>query len=80
MPNLTATQAKRNFGKMLGDVQRDPVFISKDGQQVAVLLSWDAFRRVIGRDRKTISRPDLDKLLQASIERHSSVYEALEEL
>jgi prevent-host-death family protein len=80
MPNVTASEAGRHFGKMLREAQRDPVFISKGGEQTAVLLSFDAFRRILAMDRSTGVRPIVEKLLQESIQRHGDVYAALAKL
>jgi hypothetical protein len=65
---------------MLRDAKSDPVFISKDGKQAAVLLSFDAFRRILKLDRKTGVRPIVKKLLKQSIETHGVVYRALSKL
>ena len=80
MPNITATQARRQFGKLLDDVRDDPVFVSRNGELSAVVLSWEAFKRVIDRTAVDTPRPDIDALLRTAIERHAEVFKALAKL
>lgn len=80
MPNITASEAKRHFGKMLDDAQRDPVFISKDGELAAVVLSWDAFKRVVDRNSPRGVRPIIEELLPKTIDRYGDVFKALSKL
>ena len=75
--NVTATEARRHFGRMLKDAQSDPVFISKDGRVTAVMLSFDALKRLADRSSKRGVRPEVEKLLQDSIKRHDALYKAL---
>lgn len=39
MKIMTAADAKRHFGKLLDDCQREPVLVSKNGRPVAVMVS-----------------------------------------
>jgi PHD/YefM family antitoxin component YafN of YafNO toxin-antitoxin module len=80
MPNLTATEAKKHFGKMLDDAKRDPVFIWRDGKLSHVVVSWDAFKRVIDRNQPEGVRPIVEELLAKSIEKHHNLYVALSKL
>lgn len=39
MKTMTAADAKRHFGKLLDECQREPVLVSKNGRPVAVMVS-----------------------------------------
>jgi hypothetical protein len=80
MPNLTAEEAKEHFDRMLDDAQRDPIFISKEGEIAAVVLSWDAFKRVVVQHQPPGGRPIVEQLLANSIERHRDLFVALSKL
>ena len=41
--DVSASQAKTNFGQLLERVQREPLTITKKGRPVAVLMSMDEF-------------------------------------
>ena len=52
MESLTANQAKTNFGSLLLKAQVEPVQISKNGRQVAVVMSaeqYDALNKALIR-------------------------------
>lgn len=74
MKTLNATQAKNQFGQLLDDAQAEPVVISKNGRDVAVLVSQAEFERMT--DSNPV-RPMIKELHRRSIERRRSVYEAL---
>ena len=80
MPNVSATQARRHFGKMLSYAKRDPVFVFKDGKLEAVVLSWDAFKNVVDQNKPKGVRSIIEDLLSKSIERYRSVFVALSKL
>ena len=80
IPNVTATEARRHFGKVLTDAKSDPVFVFKDGDLEAVVLSWDAFKRVVDRNNPQGVRPFIEELLPKMIERYRSVFVALSKL
>ncbi|HEX2792486.1 MAG TPA: type II toxin-antitoxin system Phd/YefM family antitoxin [Candidatus Paceibacterota bacterium] len=42
---FAAREAKNRFGELLDSAQRSPVRITKNGRQVAVLLSSEEYRR-----------------------------------
>ena len=46
MSSMTAGDAKRSFGVLLDRAQREPVTITKNGREVAVLLSKEDFERL----------------------------------
>jgi prevent-host-death family protein len=45
MPAVTATEAKNRLGRVLRQAAREPVTIEKSGAPVAVVLSYEVFRR-----------------------------------
>lgn len=51
---FTAKEAKNNFGRLLGEAQRIPVAIKKNGRKVAYVISeadyshYEDFERVLG--------------------------------
>ena len=76
MPNITTEYASDNFAKVVEDAQHDPIFISKDGEIAVVMLSWDAFRRVVTRDRPKGVRPAVERALTEMIEGYGDVFRA----
>lgn len=46
MTSMTAGDAKRSFGVLLDRAQREPVTITKNGREVAVLVSKEDFERL----------------------------------
>ena len=40
---FTAKEAKNNFGRLLDEARRVPVFIKKNGRQVAVVMSSEEY-------------------------------------
>jgi antitoxin Phd len=45
---MTAKEAKQSFGRLLDTAQREPVAITKNGREVAVLLSKEDYERLEG--------------------------------
>ena len=43
MNTFTAKEAKNNFGRLLDEARRVPVFIKKNGRQVAVMMSAEEY-------------------------------------
>lgn len=46
MKTETATHAKMHFGKVLENALKEPVVIEKSGRNVAVLISYDEYKRL----------------------------------
>ena len=46
MLTLNANEAKTNFGKMLLQVQSEPIIIKKHGNPVAVVISYEQYSRL----------------------------------
>jgi len=43
---FTAKEAKNNFGRLLDEARRFPVFVKKNGRQVAVVMSSEEYEFV----------------------------------
>lgn len=46
MHTLTANDAKRNFGELLLSAQREPIIISKNSKNTAVVMSFKDFEEL----------------------------------
>lgn len=46
MKSLTASEAKNRFGMLLDWARHEPVLIEKQGRQVAVILSLEAYQQL----------------------------------
>jgi prevent-host-death family protein len=46
MKSITAKEAKTNFGQLLDTAIREPVSITRNGRQVAVVLSLQDYQRL----------------------------------
>lgn len=76
MRRVTADAATLEFDDILDAVQHDPIEITRDGQAVAVMVSPEALRRLIGH-KAGAPRAEIDRLMRESLARHGRVYEAL---
>ena len=77
MVEISATDAKNKFGEVLEMVRKEPVRIQKNGRDVAVMLSVEEYAALKQSAGATKVRPMVDSLLERSIERRKSLYEAL---
>ena len=80
MRKMAVTEARRRFGQLLQLAQTEPVTIQMNGRDVAVVVSPEAYLRLTKGAPVPGVRPRIEQLLQESIERHRSVYEALAKL
>jgi len=48
MKTLTITEARKRFGAMLDFVRREPVLITRKNRKGAVIMSAEAYNRMIG--------------------------------
>jgi prevent-host-death family protein len=76
-PTMTATDAKNRFGELLDMARKEPVFVQKNGRTVAVMISPEDYRRLVEGSAVPKVRPLVEELLEKSIERRRSLYEAL---
>lgn len=72
--HVTATEAKNKFGELLETVNAHPVFIQKNGRDVAVLISKADYE---AGNSKAAKKALIKKLHEESIERYHDVYEVL---
>jgi len=77
MTAMTATDAKNRFGQLLEMAQAGPVRIQKNGRDVAVVLSPEEYAQLKERASASGARPELKTLLERSMDRRRSLYEAL---
>ncbi len=46
MKDATATDIKNRFGEFLDESRSEPVVVNRNGRKVAVLMSWDEYKRL----------------------------------
>jgi prevent-host-death family protein len=80
MASMTATAAKRRFGRLLALAKTEPVHIQKNGSDIAVMISHEVYDRLVSARRTAGVRPEIEALLADSIEKRGSVYKALAKL
>lgn len=76
MAEMSATDAKNKFGQVLEMAQAGPVRIQKNGRDVAVVLSAEQYSALQAAGAAKV-RPAIDDLMQRSLARRKSLYEAL---
>lgn len=72
-----ASDAKNRFGRLLDAAQSGPVRIRKNGRDVAVVLSAEAFCRLVEDEAGKGVSPAVKSLYEKSAERWAGVYRAL---
>lgn len=77
MNSITATNAKNRFGEVLEMVRTEPVHVQKNGRDVAVILSPEEYARLAASRTVPKVRPAIEELLQRSVVKRKSLYEAL---
>jgi prevent-host-death family protein len=77
MTDITATDAKNRFGQVLEMARSEPVHVQKNGRDVAIVISPEQFQRLLQGGTAPKVRPAIEELLQRSIEKRRSLYEAL---
>ena len=52
---VSATEAKNRFGGVLREVSRtdEPILVERDGKPVAVILSFEAYERLLPKEQAT---------------------------
>ena len=65
MKLFTAKDAKTNFGQLLDTAIREPVSITRNGRQVAVILSAQDYERLAAFEDAWWSRNEAEGLLSA---------------
>jgi prevent-host-death family protein len=87
MPSRSVSTAEfiRHFGRYHDEARRAPLTLTKHGRPSVVVLSADAYERLIGQSdpRRAYglgeTPPELAELLVAEIDRQSAAYKADEE-
>jgi prevent-host-death family protein len=74
---ITATDAKNRFGELLEMARKEPVHVQKNGRTVGVMVSPEEYQRLIDGNTAPKVRPLVEELLEKSIQRRRSLYEAL---
>lgn len=74
--SVTATDAKNRFGELLEMARKEPVHVQKNGRTVGVLVSREEYQRLVEGTTPKV-RPIVEELLEKSIQRRRSLYEAL---
>ena len=77
MAEISATEAKNKFGELLEIARKEPVWIQKNGRDVAVMLSAEEYAGLKERAEAVKVRPLVEKLLARSIDKRATLYEAL---
>jgi prevent-host-death family protein len=77
MSQMTATDAKNKFGRMLDMARSEPVRIQKNGRDVAVVLSPEQYAQLASGAEPAKVNPLIAKLHDRSVRRWGKVYEAL---
>lgn len=74
---FNATDAKNKFGQVLEMAQAGPVRIQKNGRDVGIMLSPEQYEQMKSAKAAPQVRPLVEELLERSIQRRRSLYEAL---
>ena len=77
MSKISATEAKNRFGELLEMARKEPVQVQKNGRTVGVMISPEQYEKLVESSVATKVRPVVDELLEKSIQRRRSLYEAL---
>ena len=77
MAIFNATDAKNKFGQVLEMAQAGPVRIQKNGRDVGIMLSPEQYEQMKSAKAAPQVRPLVEELLERSIQRRRSLYEAL---
>jgi prevent-host-death family protein len=56
MKAVAAREAKNRFGQLMDDAQREPVLIEKNGRPVAVVQSYEDYRRTEALKRQALKQ------------------------
>ena len=77
MSSISATNAKNRFGELLEMSRREPVHVQKNGRDVAVVVSPEQYAQLIADKSSPKVRPAIEELLQRSVVKRKSLYQAL---
>lgn len=74
---ISATDAKNRFGELLDMARREPISVQKNGRTVGVMISPEQYEKFVEASAGAKVRPVVDEMLERSIQRRRSLYEAL---
>jgi prevent-host-death family protein len=77
MSTISATDAKNRFGELLEMARKEPVRVQKNGRDVGIMISPEHYQRLVEASAAPKVRPLVEELLEKSIERRRSLYQAL---
>jgi prevent-host-death family protein len=77
MTEMTATEAKNRFGELVEMARSEPVAITKNGRPSVYVVSAEQFDELRERASAQKVRPAIEQLMQRSVKRRRSLYEAL---
>lgn len=77
MAEMSATDAKNKFGQLLEMARTEPVRIQKNGRDVGVMVSPELYADLVAKTETPKVRPAVEQLLERSMARRKSLYEAL---
>jgi prevent-host-death family protein len=75
MKTVNATEAKNSFGVLLEDVQKEPVTVSKNGRDVAVMVSAKDYQANMSKG----VNPRVVQFHEESVQKFKSSYKKLAE-
>ena len=76
MTSMTATGARRSFGQMLKLAEKEPVFIQKNGGDVAVVVSAEPYASLQAQLPRSVNPLVIERFKKSLAER-GEVYKAL---
>ena len=77
MRTICRAEAEQDFDQLLLMIQDEPVCVQVDKRDVAVILSPEAFDRLLARRKTTSPNPLIIKLFEEGLVKRGAVYEAL---
>ena len=77
MRTVSTTEAAQDFEQLLRIVQHEPVAMRDAERDVAVLISSEAYERLLARREASAPNPLIMKLFRENLAKRGAIYEAL---
>lgn len=77
MSSVSKDEAAKDFDKLLLLAQHEPVHVRDDDKDVVVIISPDAYGRLLARGRQLSPNPLIMELFEKSVAKRGAIYEAL---
>ena len=77
MRTISTTEAIQDFEQLLRTVQDEPVTVRDAERDVAVLISPEAYDRLLARREASAPNPLIMKLFRENLAKRGAIYEAL---